>query len=255
MKTIAHYTGQPLRLGSRERREEVLRVQERLIALNCGKVALTGVFDIATFTGVKTFQARYGDHFGDELTINGVVDRGTWDTIMGHKGEESPSLPQTTLRYYSLIVQLAVAEIGVTDSRKFVEAAGIEEGSPWGVAFMIYCCSKAGDALDTDQLAMRGASAKTIWERAKRDNRTISSLEATEGSRSIFPGMAFLTLIPDDCFGHAGIIESVVGNKVFTIEGGTMVGRFKERPGVYRRVRRISNLIPGFITFDANQPT
>lgn len=49
--------------------------------------------------------------------------------------------------------------------------------------------------------------------------------------------------------GHVGIVESVSGDRVATIEGNTDDGGSREGDGVYKRTRRMAEINGGFVDF------
>lgn len=138
---------------------------------------------------------------------------------------------------------LGVTEVGFTNSGpkvdKYLAAVGLGPGNPWCAAFVFYMCDNAG-------------VPKEIWK--SLDNRAYCpSIESWARSLGIL-GQApkrgdFALLQMHDSkgqySGHIGIVESVDGNDIHTIEGNTSPqgsgGSDANGGGVYSRIRAASS--------------
>lgn len=129
------------------------------------------------------------------------------------------------------------------DVKKYLASVGINFPASWCMAFIYWCFEEAKVRIDV------GNPGQSIL---------INPLEKTGGVltqwREIRPEYKFKTPMAGDIFiqdhghglGHTGIVESVEGNNIHTIEGNTNDTGSREGYEVCRRVRPIGSCI-GFI--------
>lgn len=139
--------------------------------------------------------------------------------------------------------ELGVTETGFTNSGprvdQYLAAVGLGPGHPWCAAFAFWCCDNAG-------------VPKDIWKGL--DNRAyVPSIESWARSLGILgqnPKRGDFALLQmwdnqGQYSGHIGIVESVNGSEIHTIEGNTSPqgsgGSDDNGGGVYSRVRSVSS--------------
>lgn len=151
-------------------------------------------------------------------------------------------------QYIESVVSAAVKELGVTEVgftnsgqrvNQYLAAVGLGPGNPWCAAFCFFCADQAGVPDATWAGLSNRAYCPTIesWARSK-------GVLSTTPARGAF---MLLQMWDNDgqYSGHIGIVESVEGNQIHTIEGNTSPqgsgGSDDNGGGVYRRVRSISS--------------
>ena len=116
---------------------------------------------------------------------------------------------------------------------EFLAAAGGSAGDPWCLAFVCWCMGKAG---------VKGwpqtAFCPNIWQWAS-DNGVLHNGQHEAPQR----GDVMLLMDAEGRMGafHTGIVESVDGGRVNTLEGNTGDGNVADGDGVYRRNRAASS--------------
>lgn len=141
------------------------------------------------------------------------------------------------------INELGVTEVGFTNSGKrvneYLAAVGLGPGNPWCAAFCFFVCDEVGVPDTTWKDLSNRAYCPTIesWARSKG----ILSQDPKRGD------FMLLQMWDNDgqYSGHIGIVESVDGNQIHTIEGNTSPqgsgGSDDNGGGVHRRVRSVGS--------------
>lgn len=137
------------------------------------------------------------------------------------------------------INELGVTEVGFTNSgqrvNQYLAAVGLGPGNPWCAAFCFWV---------TDQSGVPSTAWKDLSNRAYCP--TIESWARSKGILGQTPKRGDFMLLQmwdndGQYSGHIGIVESVDGNQIHTIEGNTSPqgsgGSDDNGGGVYRRVR------------------
>lgn len=138
-------------------------------------------------------------------------------------------------------IQIAILELGKEEIprnsnwgehvQKYLASVGINFPASWCMAFSYWCCSTA----NPNTALIRTGGVLNQWNKVSAD-RKFSVPE---------PGDVFI-IDEGHGLGHAGLVESVDGLNVHTIEGNTNEGGSREGYGVFRRTRAISSM-KGFI--------
>lgn len=138
------------------------------------------------------------------------------------------------------VVEIAASQVGVSEQPKgsnrgpevdqYLQAVGIRFPAPWCAAFVVWCHNRAGIEIP------RTGGVLDLWNKsaANRVNEPqpgdVMILDYGKGK------------------GHTGIVESVAGDLVHTIEGNTNDEGSREGYEVAGRVRKIS-AAKGFLRF------
>lgn len=238
------YGGRVFKLGCRDDPVAICAIQDRLSELKCGKIVNNGIFDVETFKAVRAFQTRFPDSYGNELSVDGTVGALTWDALFNMNVE----LPlKETCKFNKAILKAAQEQLFQFDGRRYLDYLGVDEDVPWGVAFTYFCSLKAQMTTNIVTTHLKTPSAVLLWRDAVKNGRSITLASIASDSRVIEPGMIYVSIIADEQYGHAGVVEAVFGSIFYTIEGNTNVGFHRDAVGVYRRCRRLNLMNTGFI--------
>ncbi|WP_415721670.1 CHAP domain-containing protein [Photobacterium ganghwense] len=118
--------------------------------------------------------------------------------------------------------------------REYLTSAGINVPAPWCMAFVYWCLQQVGVTG-----VPRTAHCGTMWNKAK-EKRVCCVNNAQSGD-------VFIQIFQSGN-GHAGIVEYVEGEYVYTIEGNTNDEGSREGYEVCRRKRHVSTM-KGFLRF------
>ena len=139
------------------------------------------------------------------------------------------------------VVEIAAAQVGVSEHPRgsnkgpevdqYLRSVGINFPAPWCAAFVVWCHDKAGVTIT------RTGGVLDMWNRSPTNR--VSDPQ---------PGDVII-LDYGKGNGHTGIVESVAGGVVNTIEGNTNDEGSREGYEVARRTRKISS-IRGFLRFE-----
>ena len=236
------------------RGEQVKKLQKLLNALPSTKNKLVedGVFGKGTLTAITAFQKSSG------LVADGIVGKKTWNALICVN--KKPSSVARTPKYnpQAPLADIAVKYIGVKETGDNLAGTSKEllaifksdniatgektDGYPWCAAFVSFCVQKlnAGSAFYNGLLPPREASVNrflNVW--AKDNGCLVFNNKATDYSPQKGDIVVFI-------FSHIGIVESVNGNLLTTIEGNTNSAGSREG-NVVARKNRSTSLIKSYI--------
>jgi hypothetical protein len=232
-------------------------IQKRLNQVGCGPVVEDGNFGAETLEAVERFQARSVDTQGLPLLVDGKAGPMTWAALF--RTDTVPvETPGSALA--GTVLKVAAGQIGVLevppgsnsgpDVNRYLAAVNTPSGNPWCAAFVYWCFDQAAKTLNTKNPAICTAGVLDMWNQAgARGIRRIASAEASNTPGMVQPGMVFV-ISTGGGHGHAGLVESVNGVVLTTIEGNTNEGGSREGIGVFRHQgRRIGQINCGFVDF------
>ncbi len=223
-----------------------------------------GVFGTNTANAVKLFQIRHTDLHGRPLEVDGEVGSDTWSALFGRAAVYT-SIAKPTDKLIVKVLEIATNEIGVHEDppgsnkgkriEEYQRAVGIDPGEPWCVAFIFFCFATAARTLKLpnpiEEADCKTGSALDLWNRASRASNVtvVIHYDALNDPSKVKPGMIFV-ISTGGGYGHVGLVASVVGNRLETIEGNTNDGGSREGIGVFRHTgRTIDSINRGFIGF------
>ena len=257
---VVPYPGKALKTGSTQK-DAIVQLQTRLAERGCGPVKANGRFDVATESAVRRFQMRFPDTTGQPLNVDGVVGPITWEALFGvaslvrAAAVVSPSLATAALAF-------AVEEIGQMEDPagsnrgvkvdEYARTVGLrpESALPWCAAFVYWCFKQAADTDAVTNPVIKTAGVLDHWNKAgTRGVRRVLGATAKNSPELVQPGFVFIMDFGNGA-GHTGIIESVDGGRLTTIEGNTNDGGSREGVGVFRRSeRKIASINKGFLDY------
>lgn len=239
----------------------VLAIQKQLNRLGCGPIPEDSAFVAATAAAVELFQARSVDSAGHTLSVDGKVGPATWGALFGHDTVTPVTVAASALA--QKVIAIAKAEVGTMEDPlgsnrgprvdQYLTAAGLDPASgsfPWCAAFVYWCFDQAATSLGVANPATKTAGVHHLWDAAgDRGIPRVLAAEAADTPSKVQPGMVFV-LSESSNTGHVGLVESVNGVLLTTIEGNTNDNGSREGIGVFeRKVRHISQINLGFVNY------
>lgn len=146
----------------------------------------------------------------------------------------------------SKLIQVAKGEIGKQEIpkgsnwgpevKKYLNSVGINEPASWCMAFVYWCTATAAQALSVNNPLYKTGGVMNQWYNAHPNNKILEHPQA---------GDIFIMEFAHG-LGHTGIVETIEGPYINTIEGNTNEDGSREGYEVARRKRFVSS-IHGFI--------
>lgn len=250
MEEQPSYPGRATQAGS-SLRERVAVIQTRLRDLGCGPLEVDGLFGSGTRAAVMQFQTRRG------LVADGIVGPATWTALFGASdwGRPTPSISPLAVE----LLKVAGGEVGVRERGgpnrgprvdEYLRNVGLDptRGSyPWCASFVYFCFTRAATRLGVRNPCFKTAGVMKLWWRSPESALVLNQHEA--GARGLVRPGAIFIVDHGEGKGHTGLVERVDHDAVHTIEGNTDPGGGREGDGVYRRVRPLARILPGFIDY------
>jgi hypothetical protein len=208
---------------------------------------------------VKLFQARNLDSAGRPLVQDGEIGSITWGALFGD--ETTPSNTTTADPFLAAVLGVAdgeeqkkVREVPKNSNKgpavsQYLASVGLDPGYSWCCAFVYWCFDKAAKNAGRDNPMYRTAGCMDHWYHAEGHGATcIPASDAVDDPSLVSPGMIFI-IDHGSGFGHTGLVESVSGGLLTTIEGNTDGSGTREGGGVYRLTRKIADINTGYIDY------
>lgn len=103
--------------------------------------------------------------------------------------------------------------------------------------------------LDPDNPVFKTACCLAHWNGApSMGARRLTRSQAVADPARVQPGMVFIMDFGGGA-GHTGLVESVAGGHMATLEGNTDASKTREGGGVYRLTRKLADVNKGFIDY------
>jgi len=208
---------------------------------------------------VKLFQVRHVDGDGRPLKQDGEVGSLTWASLFGAGTVSSCRVAPDAFLAQVLAVAAGeearqVREIPVNSNRgpdveQYQQRAGVSPGDAWCCAFVYWCFDETARATGHANPMVKTAGCLDHWNRApSKGARRIMAVSARNNPGLIKPGMIFI-VDHGGGKGHTGLVDSVNGGLLTTIEGNTDASKTREGGGVYRLARKVGEINKGFIDY------
>ena len=208
---------------------------------------------------VQLFQARNVDARGHPLKPDGEVGSITWAALFGPASVSSSVAARDP--YLVSVLEIAAGEEArqVREQPKnsnrgpeveqYLRRVGLGPGFSWCCAFVYWCFDEAAAAAHRTDPMFRTAGCLAHWNNAPATGaRRISRSQAVADPSLVKPGLVFIMDFGGGA-GHTGLVESVSGGLVTTIEGNTDASMTREGGGVYRLHRKVGDINKGFIDY------
>jgi peptidoglycan hydrolase-like protein with peptidoglycan-binding domain len=198
-----------------------------------------GTFGDSTEQAVKKFQRD------KQLLADGIVGELTWSRLFGniylHPSVTSLSEKAVNHALSQLHVREKTGKNDGADVEQYLKYVGLGKGYPWCMAFVYWAFQKASEDLNQANPLKKTGGVLAQWNATSIEKRV----------QHPQPGDIFIMDFGKGT-GHAGIVTSVVGDKIFTVEGNTSgqptsAANDRDGQGVYQRSRTIKSINKGFI--------
>ncbi len=208
---------------------------------------------------LKLFQARHTDGSGRPLKQDGEVGALTWEALFGENAVPSSDKPDDKLLAQVLLTASAEEAKGVREVppnsncgpqvNEYLGRVGVSPGLSWCCAFVYWCFDESAKRLSVRNPMVRTAGCLDHWNRATAQGaRRVLTAQAVQNPELVCAGMIFI-MDHGGGLGHTGLVESVQGGLVTTIEGNTNTALSREGGGVYRLSRKVADINKGFIDY------
>lgn len=210
-------------------------------------------------SAVKLFQSRSVDSEGHALKIDGEVGSITWAALFGD--DQVPVATSTTDDLLKRALAVAsgeearqVREVPPGSNRgpdveAYLHSTGLGGGHSWCAAYVYWCFEQAARQLGRANPLFKTAGCLAHWSGApSKGARRINASAAKADPAVLQPGMIFI-MDHGGGLGHTGLIESVTGGIMTTLEGNSNVGGSREGIGVFRLTRKVNSVNKGFIDY------
>ena len=204
-----------------------------------------GNFGPKTEAALKLFQTRCG------VTADGIAGPITWALLFGTTPATNlaPSSALTGAAMRLILSQEGVREVGGPNKgpevERFLGAVGLPAGYPWCVALQYWGFQQAAANLNMPNPLPQTAGVLRHWDMAPEKVK-IGPDAPTDDLRNITPGTLFCIRHGEE-HGHMGMVLAAESGGLRTIEGNTNVAGSREGDGVYKRVRRYSDINLGYL--------
>lgn len=234
----------------------VKAVQQRLNEVGVGPVEVIGIYGPKTTNAVKLFQATHRDQEGNPLEIDGKIGSVTWAILFGQEIAPVVAVTTATNSLLTEALNFAISQVGVMEDppgsnrgkevEEYLASVGLGGGLFWCAAFVYYCFQKAAEKQGRKNPVLKTGHCMTHWRDTSA--KKILTADAINKPSLIKPGQIFL-INTGGASGHTGIIESVEGGFIHTIEGNSNPEGSSNGIGVFRNTRKIAKINKGFLEY------
>jgi hypothetical protein len=213
---------------------------------------------------VMMFQARNVDSQGTPLKTDGEVGSVAWEVLFGP--DSVPVATQADDELLRVAITMAQAEevaqvrevrppanrgprVDEYQTRTGLKLKAGADGFAWCACFVYWSFDEAAKRLGRRNPVIRTAGCQDHWNRARDAGISqISGTRATNKPELVSPGMVFIMAFGQGT-GHTGIVESVHGGFITTVEGNSNNQGSRDGFGVFRLTRKINSINKGFIDY------
>ena len=231
----------------------VKAIQKKLNELGVSNLVVDGDFGNKTFSAVKLFQARTLDQNGNPLVADGVIGAITWKYLFGE--DSVPQVLTAQQKFLKKVIETATTQIGVVEVplgsnkgfmvEQYLQSIGLPGGYAWCMAFVYWCFEQAAKDMKVANPLVKTGGCLKQWNTTNQTK--ILSADAINNPSLIKPGAVFIISYGNG-YGHTGIVVSVNGGYLTTIEGNTNNSESREGIGVFKLTsRKINSINKGFI--------
>jgi len=213
---------------------------------------------------VMMFQARNVDSQGTPLKADGEIGSVAWEILFGAGSVPVATESSDALLSGALKIAQAEEAAGVQEVRppfnrgprvdEYQLRTGLRlkpgvEGFAWCACFLYWCFDEAAVQLGRRNPVLKTAGCQDHWNRARdKGIHQVTGVRATAKPALVQPGMIFIMAFGGTA-GHTGIVESVHGGFITTIEGNSNNQGSRDGFGVFRLTRKINTINRGFIDY------
>ncbi|MDO1445436.1 CHAP domain-containing protein [Rhodocytophaga aerolata] len=247
------YPGRVIKQGEADT-QIVKAIQQKLNERNFGPLQGTGVFGPKTVQCIKLFQSLNRDQQGNPLVVDGKLGAISWQVLFGE--ETIPHVHETPNTLLSRTLEVAKGQIGIMEDPlgsnrgpqvdRYLQSVGLGPGFFWCMAFVYWCFNEASKQLDRPNPMVRTGGCIKQWNEANA--KRIKGADAVNNPFLIKPGHVFI-MDHGGGLGHTGIVTSVNGGTIHTIEGNSNTSGSRNGIGVVELNRKINSIKKGFLEY------
>ena len=249
---IMKYPGRLIKKNEQDK-AIVKAIQTQLNEKGYGVIDVDGDFGNKTLSAVKLFQTQNTDQNGNLLVPDGVIGAITWAVLFGIK-----SVPQTSnvkKKLSEKAIDSALSQLGVREKggancgpevEMYLKSVGLGKGHPWCMAFVYWCFDQAAKELGNPNPLVKTGGVLNGWNKATCTK--IKAVDSKNNPALVQPGQIFI-IDHGGGYGHTGIVKSVSGGFIKTIEGNTNDNHTREGIGVFELTRKIKDINKGFLQY------
>ena len=204
---------------------------------------LTGAFDEALKSLIKTFQSQHVDKFGQPLLADGKVGPLSWGALFGAK---PVAVAPAGGGIAGAALAVAISQIGIMEkppgSNKgpevegYLKSVGLGGGFFWCMAFVHWCFKQAADQKGIANPFPKTAGCIDAWNKTPSARR-ITKAQAIANPGLVRPGLVFI-LDHGGGAGHTGFVREAAGGALRTVEGNSNATGSANGVGVFDLTRR-----------------
>jgi hypothetical protein len=223
----------------------VSAIQQRLNVLGIANLPVNGLFDAATESAVKRFQALFNDLNGMPLRVDGEVGELSWGALFG-----AAALPPIGAggRLAKAALDIAVADIGVLEEplgsnagprvNEYLASVGLGGGFFWCAAFVFFCAREGAKKIGVPNPLPRTAGVLDMWRKAGTAGLPrVTAAQASAQPALVTAGMIFIMDFGGGA-GHTGYVRARDGGRLVTVEGNSNNDGSRNGTGVFELRRR-----------------
>lgn len=237
------YPGKAIKPGTQG--EIVSAIQQQLNVKGFGPLKIDGDYGQHTTADIQAFQAA------NHLSVDGVTGKDTWDALFGIV---LPSLGIADVALQVITSQLGQNEVPHGSNsgpmvNEYLKSVGLAPGYAWCQSLVYWSYNQASSKLGIPNPVIRTAGVMDCWARTAAD-RKINAADAIANPSLIKPGYQMI-LDHGKGTGHTGLVESVNGLSMVTIEGNSNTDGSRDGEMVVRQTGRTlkDKVLRGFIKY------
>lgn len=233
----------------------VMAIQQKLNESGCGPVEVIGIYGPKTTNAVRLFQATHRDQRGNALEIDGKVGSVTWSVLFENQ-TIIPVIEEAANPLLKGALNVAISQIGVMEDppgsnrgkkvNEYLASVGLGGGNFWCAAFIYWCYQQASQNDARKNPLVKTGHCMTHWNTTTA--KKILATDAVNKPSLIRPGQIFI-INTGGTHGHTGIIQSVEGGFIHTIEGNSNPAGSSNGIGVFNNTRKIGKINRGFLEY------
>ncbi len=233
----------------------VMAIQQKLNESGCGPVEVIGIYGPKTINAVRLFQATHRDQRGNALEIDGKVGSVTWSVLFGNQ-TIIPTVEEAGNPLLKSALNVAISQIGVMEDppgsnrgkkvNEYLASVGLDGGNFWCAAFIYWCYQQATQNDGRKNPLVKTGHCMTHWNTTPA--KKILATDAVNKPSLIRPGQIFI-INTGGTHGHTGMIQSVEGGFIHTIEGNSNPAGSSNGIGVFNNIRKIGKINRGFLEY------
>jgi Putative peptidoglycan binding domain/CHAP domain len=237
------YPGKAIKPGTKG--EIVSAIQQQLNVKGFGPLKIDDDYGSHTTAAIQAFQAAR------HLPADGITNKETWDALFG--------IVLPSLGIADVALQVITSQIGQNEIphgsnsgpmvNQYLKSVGLNPGYAWCQALVYWSYNQAATKLSVPNPVLRTAGVMDCWARTAAEKK-ISAADAIANPSLIKPGYQMI-LDHGKGMGHTGLVESMNGITMATIEGNSNNNGSRDGEMVVRQTGRTlkDKQLKGFIKY------